>query len=88
MEQLLKDLNIIEDNSNEIYIGKVENIMQLFLELIKIGIDTIGNNEETLADIEEKLDFLKSLQKLKEEDKDAIIKVHYNPMGEFVYKIV
>lgn len=88
MEQLLKDLNIIEDLSNETYIGKVESIIKMFLELIRYDIHTIENAEETMASIEEKMELIKDLQKDKELCKDTIIKISYNPMGCFRYEVV
>ena len=88
MEELLIKLNIIEDINNETYIGRADNIIQLFLEMIKYDIDTIGNAEETIANIKEKIEFLEELQKEFDMRNSAIIKVNYHPMGSYNYSLV
>ena len=85
---MLIKLNIIEDINNETYIGRADNIIQLFLEMIKYDIDTIGNAEETIANIKEKIEFLEELQKEFDVRKSVIIKVNYHPMGNYNYSLV
>lgn len=89
MEELLKDLKIIE-NDEEI-IGKTNDIITAFYRLIKYDIDNVEDLEEKATSIAEKFNFIESLMN-DIEDKELmlkdIIKVKYNPMGSYNYEEV
>ena len=82
----MKELNITEDNSNEIIIGKLRDIQELFLFMIKRDIDNIDLDiEEIIVSIEEKTDFIKDLYKSGYTYEETI-KVWYNPMGKYDFE--
>lgn len=83
-KELLKKLNIIEKNIGEEYIGKVKDIIQLYLYFIKQNIDIDGkdNLENLVNSIEMANDFIKELIEL---DENMKIETYYNPMGCFSY---
>lgn len=84
-KELLKKLNIIEKNIGEEYIGKVKDIIQLYLYFIKQNIDIDGkdNLENLVNSIEMANDFIKELIEL---DENMKIETYYNSMGCFAYK--
>lgn len=84
-KELLKKLNIIEKNIGEEYIGKVKDIIQLYLYFIKQNIDIDGkdNLENLVNSIEMANDFIKELMEL---DENMEIETYYNPMGCFEYR--
>lgn len=88
MDNILKELNIIETNNEEL-IGKVNNIMKAFFEMIKYDIENTEDLEEKFYTIKEKYNFIEELiTKIEEEElfEDTIITVKYNPMGTFSYE--
>ncbi len=84
-KELLKKLNIVEKDGGESYIGKVKDIIQLYLYFIKQNIDIDGkdNLENLVNSIEMANDFIKELMEL---DENMKIETYYNPMGAFTYK--
>ncbi len=88
MDNILKELNIIETNNEEL-IGKVNNIMKAFFEMIKYDIENTEDLEEKFYTIREKYNFIEELiTKIEDEElfEDTIITVKYNPMGTFYYE--
>lgn len=86
MEEKMKELNITEDNSNEIIIGKLRDIQELFLFMIKLDIDNMDLDiEEVINGIDIITDFIKSLYK-SGYDYETKIKVWYNPMGCYSFE--
>lgn len=86
MEEKMKELNITEDNSNEIIIGKLRDIQELFLFMIKKDIDNIDLDiEEIINGIDIITDFIKDLYK-SGYDYETKIKVWYNPMGKYNFE--
>lgn len=86
MEEKMKELNITEDTSNEIIIGKLRDIQELFLFMIKLDIDNIELDiEEVLGHIEDITNFIKDLYK-SGYDYETKIKVWYNPMGSYSFE--
>lgn len=83
-KELLKKLNIVEKDGGENYIGKVKDIIQLYLYFIKQNIDVDGkdNLENLVNSIEMVNDFIKELMEL---DENMEIETYYNPMGCFSY---
>lgn len=72
---------IFEDTDT---IGKVKDIRELFVKQLSndlldndIGIEDKINQISLIYDL---------LEKIEKEDKNTIIRVGYNPMGEFYYK--
>lgn len=85
-KEKLKELNITEDTSNEIIIGKLRDIQELFLFMIKIDIDNIDLDiEEVISSIDIITDFIKALYK-SGYDYETKIKVWYNPMGAYNFE--
>lgn len=86
-EEILNKLNIQEEMGGEYYVGKVKDIIQLYLYFIKYNIDTDGkdNLENLVEDIEMINDFIKELITL---NGDIKIRTFYNPMGCFSYEEV
>lgn len=84
-KELLKKLNIVEKDGGESYVGKVKDIIQLYLYFIKQNIDIDGkdNLENLVNSIEMANDFIKELIEL---DENMEIETYYNPMGAFTYK--
>ena len=84
-KELLKKLNIVEKDGGESYVGKVKDIIQLYLYFIKQNIDIDGkdNLENLVNSIEMANDFIKELMEL---DENMEIETYYNPMGCFKYK--
>lgn len=84
-KELLKKLNIVEKDGGESYVGKVKDIIQLYLYFIKYNIDIDGkdNLENLVNSIEITNDFIKELIEL---DENMVIETYYNPMGAFTYK--
>lgn len=84
-KELLKKLNIVEKDGGESYVGKVKDIIQLYLYFIKNNIDIDGkdNLENLVNSIEITNDFIKELIEL---DENMVIETYYNPMGAFTYK--
>lgn len=84
-KELLKKLNIIEKDGGESYVGKVKDIIQLYLYFIKQNIDIDGkdNLENLVNSIEMANDFIKELIEL---DENMKIETYYNSMGCFEYK--
>ena len=84
-EKILEKLNIKENDGGESYIGKVKDIIQLYLYFIKQNIDIDGkdNLENLVNSIEITNDFIKELIEL---DENMVIESYYNPMGAFTYK--
>lgn len=84
-KELLEKLNIVEKDDGESYVGKVKDIIQLYLYFIKNNIDIDGkdNLENLVNSIEITNDFIKELIEL---DKNMVIETYYNPMGCFEYK--
>lgn len=84
-EEILKKLNIIEKDGGESYIGKVKDIIQLYLYFIKNNIDVDGkdNLENLVINIAMTNDFIKELMELND---NMLIETYYNPMGAFEYK--
>lgn len=84
-KELLEKLNIVEKDGGESYIGKVKDIIQLYLYFIKNNIDIDGkdNLENLVNSIEITNDFIKELIEL---DENMVIETYYNPMGAFTYK--
>lgn len=84
-EKMLEKLNIKENDGGESYIGKVKDIIQLYLYFIKQNIDIDGkdNLENLVNSIEITNDFIKELIEL---DENMVIESYYNPMGAFTYK--
>lgn len=83
-KELLKKLNIIEKDVGESYVGKVKDIIQLYLYFMKQNIDIDGkdNLENLVNNIEMVNDFIKELMEL---DENTKIETYYNPMGCFSY---
>lgn len=84
-KELLKKLNIVEKDGGESYVGKVKDIIQLYLYFIKNSIDIDGkdNLENLVNSIEMINDFIKELIEL---DENMEIETYYNPMGCFECK--
>lgn len=84
-KELLEKLNIVEKDGGESYVGKVKDIIQLYLYFIKDNIDIDGkdNLENLVNSIEITNDFIKELIEL---DENMVIETYYNPMGAFTYK--
>ena len=84
-KELLKKLNIVEKDGGESYVGKVKDIIQLYLYFIKQNIDIDGkdNLENLVNSIEMANDFIKELMEL---DENMEIETYYNTMGCFKYK--
>lgn len=84
-KELLEKLNIVEKDGGESYVGKVKDIIQLYLYFIKDNIDIDGkdNLENLVNSIEITNDFIKELIEL---DENMTIETYYNPMGAFTYK--
>jgi hypothetical protein len=84
-KELLEKLNIVEKDGGESYVGKVKDIIQLYLYFIKDNIDIDGkdNLENLVNSIEITNDFIKELIEL---DENMVIESYYNPMGAFTYK--
>lgn len=83
----MQELNITEDISNENIIGKVRDIQELFLFMIKQDIDNKELDiEEVLGHIEDITDFIKDLYK-SGYDYETKIKVWYNPMGAYSFEL-
>ena len=81
IEEKKKELNITEDTNGEILIGKLKDIQELFLFMIKIDIDNMDLDiEEIINGIDIITDFIKELYK-SGYDYETKIKVWYNPMG-------
>lgn len=86
IEEKMKELNIAEDRSHEKIIGKLRDIQDLFLFMIKLDIDNIDLDiEEILVSIDEKTDFIKDLYKSGYTYEEKI-KVWYNPMGCYSFE--
>lgn len=82
----LKELNITEDTSNEIIIGKLRDIQSLFLFMIKRDIDDMSLDiEEVLDNIDLNTELIKNLYK-SGYDYETRIKVWYNPMGAYEFE--
>lgn len=83
-KELLEKLNIVEKDGGESYVGKVKDIIQLYLYFIKNSIDVDGkdNLENLVNNIEMINDFIKELMEL---DENMEIATYYNPMGCFSY---
>lgn len=83
-KELLEKLNIIEKDVGESYIGRVKDIIQLYLYFIKQNIDIDGkdNLENLVSSIEMTNDFIKELM---ETDENMKIETYYNSMGCFGY---
>lgn len=84
-EEILKKLNIVEKDGGESYIGKVKDIIRLYLYFIKNNIDVDGkdNLENLVINIAMTNDFIKELMELND---NMLIETYYNPMGAFEYK--
>lgn len=84
-KELLKKLNIVEKDGGESYVGKVKDIIQLYLYFIKQNIDIDGkdNLENLVNSIEMANDFIKELMEL---DENMEIETYYNTMGCFEYR--
>ena len=84
-KELLEKLNIVEKDGGESYVGKVKDIIQLYLYFIKNNIDIDGkdNLANLVNSIEITNDFIKELIEL---DENMVIETYYNPMGAFTYK--
>ena len=84
-KELVEKLNIVEKDGGESYVGKVKDIIQLYLYFIKDNIDIDGkdNLENLVSSIEITNDFIKELIEL---DENMVIETYYNPMGAFTYK--
>ena len=76
-KELLEKLNIVEKNGGENYVGKVKDIIQLYLYFIKQNIDIDGkdNLENLVSSIEMVNDFIKELM---ETDENMKIETYYN----------
>lgn len=85
LKELLKKINIVEKDGGESYVGKVKDIIQLYLYFIKQNIDIDGkdNLENLVNSIEMANDFIKELIEL---DENMEIETYYNSMGCFEYK--
>ena len=83
-KELLEKLNIIEKDVGESYIGRVKDIIQLYLYFIKqnIDIDSKDNLENLVSSIEMTNDFIKELMEI---DENMKIETYYNSMGCFSY---
>ena len=84
-KELLEKLNIVEKDGGVSYVGKVKDIIPLYLYFIKYNIDIDGkdNLENLVNSIEITNDFIKELIEL---DENMVIETYYNPMGAFTYK--
>lgn len=84
-EKILEKLNIKENDGGEGYIGKVKDIIQLYLYVMKVDINENGENDwnEVVNDIGLINDILQELIKI---DENMVIETYYNPMGAFTYK--
>lgn len=84
-EKMLEKLNIKENDGGESYIGKVKDIIQLYLYEIQVDINENGktNWEDVVNNIDLINDILQELIKI---DENMVIETYYNPMGAFTYK--
>lgn len=84
-EKMLEKLNIKENDGGESYIGKVKDIIQLYLYVMQVDINEESENDwkEVVNDIGLINDILQELVNI---DENMTIETYYNPMGCFEYK--